>query len=206
MTSSAVSEAPSSQPVGEVNQEGHTHESKPSESPTAIENGNAKISEYIENGLSPEQIDNRLESQLQNPEVQRELINEFSPYSEKINSCISTFKELQVYTKLDLKESVIGDRPCLLLKIDPNRTDAMGRNNVARTASGSAAIDENGDSVNLHHIGQKSDSPLAELPDRVHKENDSILHDKSKSTEVHGEGSNWNEVRPQYWRERSTTL
>jgi A nuclease of the HNH/ENDO VII superfamily with conserved LHH len=204
--STAVSEAPFLKAVGEVRQEGSVHEAKHSETPSAVENANLEIVEHINNGLSLEQIDKRLDAELQQPEMQRQLIKEFSPYSEQLNPHFRTTQEVSVYTRTGLQEVKIRDYSCLQLKIDPNRCDAMGRSNMERTAAGRAAIDENGDPVNLHHIGQKENSPLAELPDRVHKEFDSVLHDKSISTEVHGDGSNWNVERAQYWKERSLTL
>jgi hypothetical protein len=206
LSSTAASEAPSLKLVDEVRREGLVREVKHSEMPSVLENANGRIVEHIRNGLLPEHIEKRLDADLQQPEVQRQLIGEFSPYSEQITPHIRTTQELSVYTRNGLQEAKILDRPCLQLKIDPTRTDAMGRSNIERTAAGRPAIDENGDPVNLHHIGQKEDSPLAELPDRVHKECDGVLHEKSRPTEVHGEGNNWNEERFQYWSERATTL
>jgi hypothetical protein len=210
MPTTAVSEARPANLVGKEQREGHIQdhikELKQSESPSAGLDANGRIIEYIHNGLRPEQIDKRLESQLQRTEVQRALINEISPYSDRINSSIKTTQELAVYIRNNLQESNILDRPCLQLNIDPQKTDEMGRSNMDRMATGLAPIDENGDSVNLHHIGQKENSPLAELPDRVHKEYDAILHDKTISTEVHGPGNRWNEQKSQYWQERARTL
>ena len=207
----AVSEAPFLKSVGEVRQEGSVQEAKHSETLSAVENANVKIVEHINNGLTLEQIDKRLDAEFQQPEVQRQLIKEFSPYSEQLNSHFRTTQELSVYTRTGLQENKMLaktlDLPSFLeLKVDPNRTDAMGCSNKERTALGRAAIDENGDPVNLHHIGQKADSPLAMLPDRVHKEYDSVLHDKSISSEVHGDGSKWNFERTQIWKEISKTL
>ena len=180
----AVSEAPFLKSVGEVRQEGSVQEAKHSETLSAVENANVKIVEHI---------------------------NKFSPYSEQLNSHFRTTQELSVYTRTGLQENKMLaktlDLPSFLeLKVDPNRTDAMGCSNKERTALGRAAIDENGDPVNLHHIGQKADSPLAMLPDRVHKEYDSVLHDKSISSEVHGDGSKWNFERTQIWKEISKTM
>lgn len=203
-TSNASSEAPSLL-IAEVNQEGHVREIN-IENLAVPENINGQIVRFIKDGLTPEFIRKQLDDILAQPEVQRQLINELSPYSEQINTHIRTTQELFVYMQNGLQEATILGRPCLLMKIDPERKDAMGRSNAERMAVGLSPIDENGDIVNLHHIGQKEDSPLAELPDRVHKEYDAILHDKSKPTEVHGEGNNWNQERAQYWRERSKTL
>lgn len=193
-------------PHAESYKEVHFDESRLRELQPPNERGNTRILDYINNGFSPDQIDRRLDVELQAPEVQRRLLDEFSPYSEQITPYIRTTQELSVYTQNGLRESSILDRPCLQSKINPEATDAMGRTNIERMAAGRAPIDENGDPVNLHHIGQREQSPLAELPDRVHKQYDAVLHDKTIPTEVHGLGNNWNEERSQYWRERVKNL
>jgi hypothetical protein len=191
---------------GAAPQESQLQDVKPSVESSNPETSNARITESINNGSSPEHIDRRLQSELQHPDVQRQLINEYSPYSSEINRFIRTTDELSVYTRNGLQEGVIAGRPCLLMKIDPDKCDAMGRLNPERAALGRAPLDQNNDSINLHHIGQKEDSPLAELPDRVHKECDGILHDKSIATEVHGEGNNWRAQSAEHWKERSHTI
>jgi hypothetical protein len=206
LTSTAAAEASALKDGGEASHEDHSLETRQPETHSAVETQNTTITDYINDGLLPAQIENRLQHDLQNPEVQRQLIEEFSPYSERITPYIRTIEELSVYMRNGLQESTVCDRPCLLMKIDPERCDAMGRSNVERTAVGRAAVDENSDAVNLHHIGQKEDSPLAELPQRVHKESDGILHDKTIPTEIHGDGTRWDNQRVQHWRERSLTL
>lgn len=59
--------------------------------------------------------------------------------------------------------------------------------------------------VHLHHIGQKADSPLAELTRSEHLSggNDTILHDKGKPTETHGAGNSWNSEKREYWKNRA---
>lgn len=136
-------------------------------------------------------------------------INEKSDYSKEINNRIRTPEELEVYQNENLKEGKVNDR--IVLKddsINPDLTDGKGRTNIERMEKGRAPIDENGDSYNLHHIGQNSDSPLAELKDRTHKSNDSILHDKSKPTEVHNENSevDWTKERSEHWKARAEEI
>ena len=65
-------------------------------------------------------------------------------------------------------------------------------------------LDDDGNKIYLHHLGQKANSPLIELTFAEHRQggNDSIWHDKNKETEVHGEGSTWNADRRDYWFER----
>jgi hypothetical protein len=158
---------------------------------------------HIHDGLSPEQIDQRVSEKLEAPEVQRALINEFSPYSEHINDHIRSYEDLKVYLSQDLREKIVNGRHCLTAEVNWEQTDAMETTNTDRTAVGSAAVDENGDSFHLHHIGQKESSPLAELKADIHREFDSVLHDKTVSSKVHGEGSNWNAVRIGHWKARS---
>jgi len=136
-------------------------------------------------------------------------INENSEYSKDVNERIRTPEELEVYQNEELREGKVNDRTVLKDdSIDPELTDERGRTNLERMEKGKAPLDENGDSYNLHHIGQNSDSPLAELKDKTHKSNDSILHDKSKPTEIHNENSgvDWNKERSEHWKARAEEI
>ena len=105
-------------------------------------------------------------------------IEQVSPYSHKINVFIRSNKELQIYKQLKLKESTIT-RPTLILDIDPYYCDSSGISNIEKMISGKAPIDSvTGNIIDLHHIGQKYNSPFAELPHSIHEfgGNYSILH------------------------------
>jgi hypothetical protein len=158
---------------------------------------------YIRDGLSPEQIEQRVSERLEAPEVQRALIREFSPYSDQINDNIRNLPELQIYQSQNLQENDVNGRPCLTADINPQQTDAMGATNAERMASGRAPVDENGDALHLHHIGQKASSPLAELKAEVHQKHDSVLHEKNIPSEVHREGNNWDAERAAHWKTRA---
>lgn len=43
-------------------------------------------------------------------------------------------------------------------------------------ANGLAPIGSDGRSVNLHHMTQRQDGPIAEVTQKFHKENHSIIH------------------------------
>jgi len=165
-----------------------------------------EVDNHIRNGLSPEQIEQRVSEKLDAPEVQRAMIQEFSPYSDQINNHIRTLPELEIYQNQNLREDAVNGRPCLKAEINSQQTDAMGTTNAERMAAGRAPVDENGDAMHLHHIGQKESSPLAELKAEVHQKCDSVLHDKTISSVVHGAGNNWNTERVAYWSARSTTI
>ena len=130
-----------------------------------------------------------------------------SKYSTDVNEYVSTTKELKVYQNENLEEDKINDR--MILKnndINLNFKDVKGRTNLDRMKKGLAPLDEDGRPYNLHHIGQKADSPLAELKDNVHKKNDAVLHDKNIPTEVHGGDINWDRERSNHWKARAKKI
>ncbi|WED76057.1 VENN motif pre-toxin domain-containing protein [Aeromonas allosaccharophila] len=54
---------------------------------------------------------------------------------------------------------------------NPNAIDARGRTNIQRMEKGLAPLDSNGDSINLHHMLQRQDGPLAEVTQSFHTDN-----------------------------------
>ena len=78
------------------------------------------------------------------------------------------------------------------------------KTNLDLIKEGKAPYGSDGQQVNLHHIGQKSDSPLAELTNTEHKQNDGVLHDKTKSSEI--ERPVFRTERQQYWIARYESL
>jgi hypothetical protein len=76
---------------------------------------------------------------------------------------------------------------CLIrTDIDWEQKDELGRTNKERAEQGLAPLNKNGKSIELHHIGQDPDSPLAELTQEEHRGtgNDSVLHDKNQDTKI----------------------
>ena len=65
---------------------------------------------------------------------------------------------------------------------------------------GKAPYGPDGKQINLHHIGQKADSPLAELTDTEHKTYDGVLHDKTKDSEI--DRTVFRDERQKYWQAR----
>ena len=117
-------------------------------------------------------------------------------WSDKIVDAINSLEEAGVYEQADLQETKIGDKVCLIRKdIDMDQRDEFGRTNKERMENGQPPLTRNGETVELHHIGQKQDSPLAELTTQEHhgKGNDTVLHDKQKDSEIN---------RPEFAKER----
>lgn len=105
-------------------------------------------------------------------------VSQISNYSHTINTFIRNEKELKVYIDLHLTETIIT-RPTLIIRIGPYYCDSFGISNLNKMLSGKAPIDApTGETIDLHHIGQRYDSPFAELPHTIHNSagNYSILH------------------------------
>lgn len=136
---------------------------------------------------------------------EKDLIKEEKGWSDEIVDAIRNMDEYRIYKDAGLVEGEVNGKKCLMrTDIDWNQKDQYGYTNRERVAEGYAPLDKTGKPTQLHHIGQHADSPLAELTFKEHRTggNDTILHDKSKETEVHGDGNNWNSERKDYWENR----
>lgn len=140
-------------------------------------------------------------------------IKEETGWSDEIIENIQNMKQYEVLKKAGLEEVEINGRKCLIKEnIDLDYTDADGISNRDRIARGLAPLDsETGKPLELHHLGQKVDSPLVELTEQEHrtgeyedgKKNQSLWHDNTLETDVHGEGNTWSQERKAHWKSRS---
>lgn len=136
-------------------------------------------------------------------EEQKNQIREETGWSDEIIDAISSMEEYEVYKKAGLVEAEINSRPCLINpNIDMEQKDAFGRTNKERMEQGLAPLDENGKPIELHHIGQHADSPLAELTQEQHRiDNYSILHDAKKESEI--DRPTFDQERQDHWKARA---
>ena len=148
------------------------------------------------------------------------LLQDETGWSDKIIDAIKTPEEADVYKDAGLKD-VNGNLERTDIdwdaKIPQDKIDRMrslfgdevadqwsGKTNMDLIKEGKAPYGPDGERINLHHIGQKPDSPLAELTDTEHKTNDGILHDKTKASEI--ERPVFRKEREAYWRNRYNEL
>lgn len=126
-----------------------------------------------------------------------------SGWSDEIIKNIGSMEEYQIYKSAELVEREIGGKPCLVRKdLDLEQKDSFGRTNKERMEQGLAPLAPDGRPYELHHIGQKPDSPLAELTMQEHrgKGNDTILHIKTKESEIDREA--FGNERSEHWQDR----
>jgi len=137
-------------------------------------------------------------------EADREEIKKATGWSDEIIDAISSFEEYALYRMLGLEATEVNGKPCLVkTEIDPDQKDELGRTNKERMKNGLPPLDKNGEPIELHHIGQKPNSPLAELSKSEHrgKGNDGILHDKTKGTEI--DRVEFSREKAQHWKARA---
>jgi RHS repeat-associated protein len=101
----------------------------------------------------------------------------------------SEFRGVRVYQRNDL--------------IDPALLDARGRTNVQRMEQGLAPIGPDGKSMNLHHMTQAADSPLAELTATFHQKNSKVIHINPSSIPSGVDRKAFDEFRGAYWMNRA---
>ena len=146
-------------------------------------------------------------------EEEKARIKEETGWSDEIIENIKNMKQYEILKNAGLIEAEINGRKCLIKEnIDLNYTDEDGVSNRERMALGLAPLDsKTGKPIELHHLGQKVDSPLVELTEEEHrtgeyedgKKNQSLWHDNTVETETHGEGNSWDQERKAHWKARA---
>ncbi len=133
-------------------------------------------------------------------------LKERTGWSDDIIDNIRNMKEAEIYIDANLKEVEINGKKCLIkTDIDWNQKDKMGRTNKERVEGepSYSPVDKNGKPIELHHIGQKQDSPLAELTAKEHigKGNYTILHNKDIRSEI--DRKEFDKERKEHWKTRA---
>lgn len=156
-------------------------------------------------GIEQPQLKSASESQENIPaEKDKAEICEETGWSKETVDMMKSKKEAEIYKNANLQEVDVGDKKCLIRSdIDMDQKDEFGRTNKERMENGNPPLTKDGETIELHHIGQKQDSPLAELTTQEHrgKGNDAILHDKQKESEI--DRNEFAKERKQHWESRA---
>lgn len=134
---------------------------------------------------------------------QKEKIHKLTGWSYEVLEKIKSEKEAELYKNAGLKELEVNGKKCLIRDdIDIEQKDEDGITNRQRMERGRPPITKDNNELELHHIGQKEGSPLAELTMEQHRGvgNDSILHDKTKETEINR--NEFGKQRHDHWKSR----
>lgn len=140
-------------------------------------------------------------------------------WSDEILNAIRSLEEAEIYIRAGLREARIGGRAALI-RTDIDWSDYSIRrntwlrnkladydkwaeyNNADLIGEGFPPRDRNGDPYELHHIGQRQDSPFAELTWAEHMGdgNNTILHQAGKESEIDREA--FDAEKSAYWQAR----
>lgn len=175
--------------------------------PKGLEGDDAFVISDEKKGVQ-EEVNNSGEK-IDSDETLKAYLEKESEYSEEINKYISSPEELQKYKEAGLVEREVCGRHCLIrsdLDLDYVNIET-GKTNAQLIAEGKSPFDpKTGERIELHHIGQKFDSPFAELAVKSeHQENYSILH-RSEEESWRRDREKRNEYQRQkraHWTERA---
>ena len=126
------------------------------------------------------------------------IIQRESRYSIDFIRTVHSLDEYNVYKEAGLVEYNIGGNRVLVPKGFDFDMKVPGTNLTNRQLMerGLNPVDASGLKYNWHHVGQKTDSPLALLTYTQHKTNHKILHANLTQSEVHvGDDSIWGAAR-----------
>ena len=150
-------------------------------------------------------------------EEEKAKIKEETGWSDEIIDNIQNMKQYEILKNANLMEVEINGRKCLIrTDIDLDKKWPTGKfdengnptyeTNRERMAKGKPPLDENGRPIELHHLGQKADSPLVELTIDEHRGegNDAVFHDKTKESEI--DRDDFGKERYQHWKARSEQM
>lgn len=87
---------------------------------------------------------------------------------------------------------------------DPKYVDPKsGKTNLELMKIGRAPVGKDGKPVNLHHMLQKQDGPIAEVTQSFHKDNHSVIHINDNSVPSGINRTEFNKWRSDYWKQRA---
>lgn len=125
-------------------------------------------------------------------------IQKESKYPLNLIKNMHSMEEYEVYKNAGVKSIMVNGENMLIRKdLDiTSVVDDMGRTNLKRMQKGVPALDKDGYAYELHHIGQRNDSPLAILTRKEHK--NAALH-WNKNTDNPSSQSGWNSQKKKFW-------
>lgn len=135
--------------------------------------------------------------------AERAQLKKETGWSDSIVNSIRSVDEAEIYRKADLQEAVIGGKTCLIRSdLDMEQRSEEGLTNAELIEMGLCPLDPGGKPYELHHVGQKDDSPLAELSFQEHRGrgNDTVMHDKQKESEI--DRAAFGRIRSSHWAAR----
>lgn len=131
-------------------------------------------------------------------------IQKESKYPVELISKFNSMEQYKICKSSGLTAQMVDGKTALIRKIDLNYLDDMtGKTNLQLMQEGHAPLDPMGHPYELHHIGQKNDSPLAILTQEEHrgKGNDKIWHILTDNFDNPSSKNGWGKIKKKFWKD-----
>lgn len=112
-------------------------------------------------------------------------------------------EEYNVYKNSSLQLMKVDGKNALVQQIDWDFVGNLedGRTNAQRVLDGLSPLDKSGKPYEVHHVGQKQNSPLAILTSDEHKSNYKAIHKNTGQTSSDIDRNVFSKERREFWKE-----
>lgn len=131
------------------------------------------------------------------------MIQKESQYPVELIARFNSMEQYEICKSAGLTAKMVNGKTALVRKIDLNYVDELtGKTNLELMKEGLAPYDPTGQKYQLHHIGQKNDSPLAILTQAEHtgKGNDTVWHILTEGFENPSQQPGWANIKKNFWK------
>lgn len=138
---------------------------------------------------------------------QSEELKKKTGWSDSIIGEVRSEDEAQIYQDANLAIESVEGKDCLIRTDIDYEQIIDGETNLDRMKAGKCPYSRDGEKIELHHIGQNPNAPLAELTMTEHRgpTNDMILHDKTiEESEINREA--FRLERENHWKARAAQI
>lgn len=134
-------------------------------------------------------------------------IKDITGWPDSVVDNIRSSDEAEIYQEAKLDAEKVDGRDCLIRTDIDYCQEVDGQTNLERMKQGKCPYTTSGQPIELHHIGQNPNAPLAELSMSEHRgaENDLILHDKTID-ESRIDRSHFRLERENHWKARAEQI
>ncbi len=130
-------------------------------------------------------------------------IQKESQYPVELISKFNSMKQYEICKQAGLSSKMLNGKTALLRKIDLDFVDDLtGKTNLQLMLEGKAPIDPTGVKYELHHVGQRTSSPLAILQKSEHTQNGNhkIWHIITEGSENPAKQPGWKKIKSDFWK------
>lgn len=131
-------------------------------------------------------------------------IQKESQYPVRLIARFHSMEQYEICKSSGLTAKMIDGKTALIRKIDLNYVDDVtGKTNLQLMQEGYAPLDPTGHKYELHHIGQKNNSPLAILTQEEHrgKTNHAIWHVLTDDFDNPSSQPEWAQIKKLFWKD-----